>query len=394
MIASVLTVLILGFAFDTSSEHSSIDQRLPKWVMRLGSDQYLIRENAARELLLAGPAAIPSVRAGATSANPEIAERCRRLLPAIRVADIEQKTEKLMKWNSEPATKGLTGFERFISITGDTQEARQLYSEMFRNHHEIVETLERDPLDAAETMAAFTRQLFSRAFVKLKALKCCQQWHQCTFDHRSEVVLLLFFLSDQRFTKFVVDGDESMLLSSIFLQNLVFGPESSPSARKLFVHWYRNEQRMRLLQAASKVVVNGKMRELLPTMLHRLGNKDTSADDKGDLLEQIAKIGDLKLLSQIEPLLSNDSVVFRNSILDRDMNLHNIEAQLGDVALRICWQWAGRELADLGTADRFVYRGEKVDSEFFFRSAFENDFTRQEAQAKWKKLRAGLAKRP
>src|SRR5262245_36990260 len=58
-------------------------------VQQLGSKSFSEREAAEKKLRELGPAALPAIKAGMTSPDAEIAQRCKLLVPAIRFADAE-----------------------------------------------------------------------------------------------------------------------------------------------------------------------------------------------------------------------------------------------------------------------------------------------------------------
>jgi hypothetical protein len=58
-------------------------RRAAELVRQLGSDDYQLREKADRQLREMGAAALPAVRSGTGSADPEVADRCEKIVAAL-----------------------------------------------------------------------------------------------------------------------------------------------------------------------------------------------------------------------------------------------------------------------------------------------------------------------
>ena len=394
--ASILAIFILSLGMDSTDGRSPIHPQLRAWVTQLGHNRYRIRESAARQLINSGLVAIPAVRAGARSAIPEVAARCERLIPAIPEAERERKLDQLLKPAGGPVPKGLPGLDRFLVITGDSREARQLYAEMLRIHHEILESLENNPKKASELMAAFSLQLRDRASASKPAgvRQALSASKTRFFEQTEEIALFLFVRADRRFKELNDDDIDLEIPGEPGLQERVCGPKASPVVRKLFVEWYRKEKSVTMLTQASEVVVRAEMRELLPTMLNILGDEETFAEQKGSLLKDVALLGDKQLLGRIEPLLKDKSVVIKIYTEDPQGQSETLETQLGDLALLVCWKWAGQKMTDLPTAHLEDDSGPRrlCKENFFLQAAFNDEKNRQAAHDKWKKLRAGMKK--
>ena len=87
-----------------------------KLVKQLGSKDFAEREAAEKGLKELGAKAYAAVKAGVKSDVPEVAERCAKLLPAVRAA-----------WLMRPES---TVWQAFAKIAGDTKEARALFADM------------------------------------------------------------------------------------------------------------------------------------------------------------------------------------------------------------------------------------------------------------------------
>lgn len=390
---SILAVMIWGLGWDSPGAPSPID---PKWsalVTRLGHDLFRVRENAGRELIRAGQVAMPAVRAGTKSANPEVAARCQHLLQAIPEAGRLQKIDQLLKTPGGPVPKGMPGIDRFLSITGDTREARQVYAEMWRNHHEILNLIQCNPGEIAEKLVHFSRDVCELARTKPRSPDEPTEWQHHVFSHKSEVALFLFIRSDARIMSDVHESIEEKITTAKLMQKMILDSEFSSVFRKLFVEWYRNEKNLDLVANASDIVANGGMQKLLlPSILRRLENSEKDNSDKMVLLATVCRLGDRQTIPQVERFLDDRSTTMGWAWCDRNANAHFFEVTVGDVALSVCWILAGRNQDDLGTMSQFLEPDEKQMMSLCFKSSFEFDHIRVAAHATWKKMRAELLK--
>src|SRR5262249_16225588 len=71
-----------------------------------------------------------------------IAERCKRLLPMAEVQAVRQRVAHILAVPPLPPPEDLPRLKRFLSITGDTREARELYVEMFEAHVRVLDDVE------------------------------------------------------------------------------------------------------------------------------------------------------------------------------------------------------------------------------------------------------------
>ena len=103
-------------------------------VARLGSGQFQKREAAEKALAALGAKAIPAVHAGLKNADPEVVERCRRLLTVIRSVELAR-----FRTAFAVDTKRTTKFDhpiwnRFVRMAGDSRPSRVLFAAIL--HHD------------------------------------------------------------------------------------------------------------------------------------------------------------------------------------------------------------------------------------------------------------------
>src|SRR3954451_13866315 len=107
-------------------------------VSRLGSSSFAARESAARDLIRLGQAAVPALRRGQDNKDPEVTDRCGRLLPLAQAEGARQRLECLRAvtpaepLSPVPCTESL--LRRFVGVAGDTPAARRVYFEIYSEH--------------------------------------------------------------------------------------------------------------------------------------------------------------------------------------------------------------------------------------------------------------------
>jgi hypothetical protein len=99
-------------------------------VKKLGSDKFQERETAAKALRAIGAAAIPAIETGVKSESTEIAQRCERLLTAIRRDDVDRIIKALLSDTDFKAKFDYPIWLRWVNIVGDDRTSRELFAEV------------------------------------------------------------------------------------------------------------------------------------------------------------------------------------------------------------------------------------------------------------------------
>src|SRR5205823_5569939 len=107
---------------------------------QLGASTFDEREEAARQLLHLGPRAVPALREGLKSPDPEVRRRCGALLPAVLRSDEDRRLDAFLR---DGSLKGapLPGWAALKKNAGDDRVARLLYAELYRGHRGVLEAL-------------------------------------------------------------------------------------------------------------------------------------------------------------------------------------------------------------------------------------------------------------
>ena len=352
------------------------DPALAALVKQLGSKSFAVREAAARDLLKAGPKAVPSLTAGAAAAaDPEVAERCKQLLSAAATAERTAKVADLLKNTSGPPPAGLPGLGRFLKITGDTKANRQLYAEMFNTHYAILGEMETNPSTGSQLLSMFIKDAITR-------WQGTPDAGRRNFDtllaSRGDAALFLFVRSDPRFVANTEhDYQTGYVVKAAKFKSAVAGPAAVPGMTALFLQWLQSEQDTNILEPAFQAIAEDTIKEALPVMLKMAADNRVSPANGAKALMTLTKLGTKVHLKDVAPLLADRREIWL--LVHRNMQTQS--TQVRDVALGVCVLLAGEKPADYGIDAKGNGGGSTMSPHFY---GFADDASREAAHAKWR----------
>jgi hypothetical protein len=107
-------------------------------VRQLGSDLYREREEAQSELSKMGRLARVAIVEGATNdADPEIRQRCARLLPRASSDDLKARIDTFLADTEGKYDHDLPGLKTFRKSVGSTEKARALYVDILKSPYNL-----------------------------------------------------------------------------------------------------------------------------------------------------------------------------------------------------------------------------------------------------------------
>lgn len=371
-LAALLLAAVLGLP--TPSTAPAPDGRLQELVRKLGDKSYRVREDAARELLRRGPAAVAALTAGTKDTDLEVSERCRQLLPVAASLERNEKLAALLKDPSAPPPKGLAGLERFLKEVGDDKTARELYAEMMAIHHRTIETAEKNPRDASEQYRQFCDEAYTRF---QSGARTGRYSYDNLFTGRADITFFLFISADKRVRNF----ENGMNQAYVFLYGnqitkAVSEKDGTPAMRKLFLHWLENEPQSYMQQRAFQVAAQANIKEALPVVLRMLAKKDQDHYSKVQVMPALIKLGNKDHMKVLEPYLADKTEVTTINFGNGDQ----LSVQVRDVAMGVQVRLAGQKMTDFGFDNRFG-GGDGMSYHYY---GFRTDQARDEAHAKWK----------
>lgn len=371
---SPLLALIISAASPTAPpEPPTPDAKLTELVRLLGHKSFAVREAAGRDLVTAGMRAVPALTSGLKDADPQIAERCKQLLPLAAAHDRNKRLAQLLKDPAgSPPPIGLAGVERFLKITGDETATRQLYADMMASHYALVEALERDPDTASRLMGEFADKALERRLQPGRRVN-----NDAIFEDSAQVALFLFARSDRRFDDWPPGLDQaSLLVSATRLKAAVTGPREVPGMRKLFLHWLDKEKLIWPMPQAFEIVGAAKMKEAMPAALRVMADEKQSEWGRVQAMLTLTRIGGKDNKNDLAPLLTDETQYLPSAARDGD----EASVQFRDVALAVSVRLAGEKLSDYGFR-AYATKADALTAELCW---FSDAAAREKAHAKWK----------
>src|SRR5262245_16353683 len=154
--------LLSGPAADAVRNLGEPTAQARELVARLASTNFREREEAAHDLVRLGPDARQALADGINHSDPEVAERCRRLLPAAMEFHLRALLEKHLADPKLPLSDELPGARRWKKIADDDIESRKLYLELAGHHRVLLSRLEREPGKLADAYRTFCMEVTQR----------------------------------------------------------------------------------------------------------------------------------------------------------------------------------------------------------------------------------------
>lgn len=142
-----------------TAEQSSGSQGVEQWVIRLGHQQYSIREHAAEKLLRAGAVALPALERGSRHSDREIRFRCERILSVVRENEMSNRLEAFLSDHDPQKDYGLSGWKYVQVKLGNTPETRSLFVDMYQSEPELLSACEKGGKSIQEVLSDRVRAL-------------------------------------------------------------------------------------------------------------------------------------------------------------------------------------------------------------------------------------------
>jgi hypothetical protein len=151
---------------EKGKSQSSIDEQVKaeQLVELLQSNEFQKREVAEKALVVLGSNAIPAVRAGLKSRDPEVVQRCERLLALIRKEELTKFSKAFAADTDRTARFEHPIWNRYVRMVGDCRPSREFFAAILK-HDDWARTLdhvEADPANAGELYRAAVRDVGRR----------------------------------------------------------------------------------------------------------------------------------------------------------------------------------------------------------------------------------------
>lgn len=372
----LFALILATFSVGPPIEPVFPDSNTLQLVRQLGNNSFAVREAAARDLIKSGGIAVPALIIGSKNSDPEVAERCKKMISA---AIAVQRDKILKEFLQEPPglpPASLAGVERFLKITGDSHRNRELYAKMLIDHHQILETMETDPRGGSRRLTEYVRESFEQWKMRTDAKRIRDKE---PFTDLSQATLLMFARTHP---KYIDDELISVRINRMFdsrkLTESLSGSNEIPGMRKLFLNWLATEQRYVILLRMYQIAEKAELKEAVTTLMLISTDPKHSIESRLDALVAVGRIGGKQQVMAISPLL-DDKTEIGTYNLGEDGPL--LTVQVRDVALIVSAHLAGEKIDNYGYASSRFGDGAPVA---FQACGFSNNDARESAHARWK----------
>jgi hypothetical protein len=344
-------------------------------VKQLGDAKFKVRDSAEKQLVSLGMASLDALKEGEKSTDLHVQERCRLLQPMIRGLTLQKRIDAFLANQDGPLPKNLPLVENFIKITGDTKEARKLYSEVLQLNAQMLDVAERDVKKGAEDFGAYCQEVNNRMRY-VPGVDYREVQKRVTKADVALYFLMTSQLKDDPSNR-ISNFGYTFLNAPSLPESLAREDETTLPFKKLFLSWVEKAPQPYLVQRGLQLAAEAKMKEALPMVLKQIKEKNVPVYTRAQTALLLVKVGNKEHIKDVEPLLDDKTVVGSFGI-----NNKQGQVQMRDVALAICIKLSGQKMADY---DFDVMKG---NDDFIYQSyiycAFSGDDKREAAHMKYK----------
>jgi len=300
-------------------------------VQQLGSDSYLQREQANRELRKMGRLALPVLTEMiAVEQDPEIRFRCELLLPQAEAEDLKARIEVFLADEEGRYHHDLPGWTKYRTIVGTDRSSRALFAELLkhRDFHDLLLASEKTPAELGRAIVA-RRELIQQ---RMNPSFPIPGEVRPTLPSLPEIALLLFCES------LVSEKDAPFVTPQFHLSNFLYQPAGREAAsgsgpfgtsfRRLTLHWLDTRDGIHGINTAMSVAQNLNLgaAEVTKHAARMLTTPDAAAWNRSNAACLIAAYKGREQLPALVKLFADDTILIR-------ANNQLPDIQLRDVAL-------------------------------------------------------------
>lgn len=308
-------------------------KRAETLVKQLGAASFAERQKATEVLLELGPAAEPALVRGAEDPDPEIAKRCRELLPRVRNRETERRLAAFLQ-DKDDRLPPPAGWERFRKAAGNTPESRKLFAAVYASDRALLELAAADPKAAGARLAARAKEV-DRELQELDRGQPCLPL----------LTALVLLASD---TRVPLDAAAYQATAQA-VGNLRYRPALLKEARATPVTWGGLTAFLgRAADAPSwnaglEVMRALEVREGVPAAVQLALSREMPAGTRAAAVVLVGDLGTKEHVAKLAPLLADAAAVGTATIRGTALT-----TELRDVALAAAVKLSGQTLADYG----------------------------------------------
>lgn len=335
-------------------------------IRQLGNKRFSVREAASKQLLGMGRAAKIALLEAKDDADPEVAERCRKLLPILIAEDLKSRTDAFAADVDGKQTHDLPGWDRYQKLVGKDKEARDLFLQMLRSNPRLFEQYEFDPANFPSAYETRCAEMPLQGSTKLRGQP----------PSAGDVAVLFFFGSDPAYSKLLENNRylANLLYQPVF-QTALRGSKGSP-LRALFFLWMEHRDDPNTVTVALSLIQQFTLKEGIPLTARILNDKSQNAYFRAQAMAVLGKLGAKENAKDFVKVLKDETQLQPFTLKGKTGVV-----QLRDVALAMSIHLNGQQPKEFG----FEFLDKDSNLWSYYHLGFESDESRGEAFKKWQK---------
>ncbi len=334
----LLTILAIAVPLSAGDAPQASPGEIGELIDRLGQPAFEVREQAARQLVEFGSAALPALKDASESDDLEIRYRARRVLLAVEEREHELRLQAFLDEKGEQPDDVLPGWGRFRRDVGSDPKSREFFVKMQRAERRLFTALERQEPNLAETFAK----------------RCIEIQYRYSYSGTrridAERTAALLFLSGD--TSLELDASTQMRMYSFCNYNdfsgLVRSGDRQKMAKNIVGCWIARDDEAdgNVLYQRTRLAMQFNIKQGLLAAKKSLEGGVTNDYRAQYALLALGKFGGAEELPMVESLFSRKTVLQRSTVKNKPA----YTCELRDVALAVALHLTGQETKPYGFA--------------------------------------------
>jgi hypothetical protein len=349
-------------------------KRAADLIRQLGSGRFTVREAAARQLLEMGRSARGALQVGTHDPDPEVADRCRRLLPQAAYADFQVRLDAFLADKDAKQEHDLPGWDRFQKLMGKDKDGRELFAEMLKTNAELFVGLELDPKSFPDKYAGRCQELTSLMFAPQPGGVRAQ-------PKPGDLAAVFFFGAEPDNARAIRNNRlvGNLLGQPAFQNTIRNGPAAEPF-KKLFLAWMEQRTDVNSVSNCLSMVQQLNIKEGVDFAARVMKNKEMQVYVRAQAATVLGKMGGKEHIAPLEGLLDDET-----QVSNFNLNGQPGATQMRDVALAMIIHLSGEKPQDFGFEFLKNHPGTIFSYHYL---GFADDKARSAARKKWKEWAA------
>jgi hypothetical protein len=363
-----LTTLSLAAPNTTPTDSNSPEfQKAMNLIRQLRDDRFATREMAARKLVAMGRDAKAALLVGKEDSDPDVADRCRRILPQAIAADLQARIDAFLKDKEGKQKHDLPVWTEYQTLVGKDNDSRLLFVEMLKSNHELFEQFEMDSKRFPDKYAARCNEMIQFIFTG---------GGRNQGPNLGDMATMFFFGSYPENAKATANNQYlgNVLWQPVF-QNTIRATGKGVPFKKLFFTWMDNRTDVNSQSQCLSIIQQFNLKEGIGFAAKMMKDKNNQMYMRAQALTVVGKMGGKDHIPDMEALLDDDTQV-------QQFNLNNIQGtvEIRDIALAMAIHLKGQKPKEFGFE---LLQNEQQLWQYYF-LGFETADKRKASQKKWK----------